>query len=193
VQMPAQDEPVIGGFITTLFFLDNESDFVRGLSTIGGSFGKSQMYNILKHTVKLLPEEKPRHLLGIGTVEDIFESVLRGIDTFDCVGPTRIARIGYVYIYPESGGNISNKFRYRITNTQYKNDKRPLDPNCKCKMCKTFTRAYVHHLFKSKEMLAYRIVSYHNLHFFLDLMKRIRESIINNSLIDLYNKWIKLK
>lgn len=160
---------------------------------IGGSLGKSKkdMHKVLEWVIKELPENKPRHLLGIGTVEDIFESVERGVDLFDCVSPTRIARASYVHICPSSGGNLKNKFRYRLTNSKFKFDKKPLDPNCRCKVCRNYSRAYIRHLFKAKEMLAYSLASYHNLYFLLNLMKEIRKSIAKNKFRALKKKWLK--
>jgi queuine tRNA-ribosyltransferase/7-cyano-7-deazaguanine tRNA-ribosyltransferase len=145
---------------------------------IGGSLGKSKnhMYNVLDTVIPHLNENKPRHLLGIGVVEDIFESVERGVDLFDCVSPTRIARSGYAYIFPPYGTK-KNKYRYKITSKIYKKDNKSLDPNCKCKICKNYSRAYIHHLLKTEELIGYNFISYHNLHFMLQLMKEIREAI----------------
>jgi len=160
---------------------------------IGGSLGrtKKEMHKVLDWSVANLDENKPRHLLGIGTVEDIFESVARGIDLFDCVGPTRIARVGYVYISPRAKGNIKNKFRFKILNKKYENDTKPIDPSCDCFVCKNYSRAYIRHLFKAKELTAYRLTSYHNLHFFLQLMKKIRKSINDGSFLKLKKEWLK--
>ncbi|MFA5382758.1 MAG: tRNA guanosine(34) transglycosylase Tgt [Candidatus Micrarchaeia archaeon] len=169
---------------------------------IGGSFGRQQMNEVLEWIYPFLDENKPRHLLGIGTIEDIFEGVKRGIDLFDCVGPQMIARTGYIYISPDSGktnknkeegekGSRENKFRYRVTNAKYEDDNIPLDPNCDCKMCKMYSRAYLHHLFDVDEYSAKRIATYHNLYFILNLMKQIRASINENAFDVLYNKWMK--
>lgn len=158
---------------------------------IGGSFGKKQMYDSLNWISENVSINKPRHLLGIGTVEDIFESVIYGIDTFDCVGPTRIARAGYAYINPESGGNKSNKYRINLKKAEYKKDFSSLDSSCDCYVCRTFSKAYIHHLFKSKEILGLRLLSYHNVHFFINLLKKIRESIIDDSFDELYCFWLK--
>ncbi|MDK2849575.1 MAG: queuine tRNA-ribosyltransferase, partial [Candidatus Woesearchaeota archaeon] len=133
---------------------------------IGGAFGKDEMYKTLDWIIPELPDNKPRHLLGIGTISDIFNSVARGVDTFDCVGPTRIARVGYAYIRKESGGNLKNKFRIRITKKEFKDDFSSLDKNCNCYVCRNFSRAYIHHLFKSNEILGLRLLSYHNIYFF---------------------------
>lgn len=137
---------------------------------IGGSLGKSKqhMHSILEWTIPLLPEEKPLHLLGIGGVEDLFECVERGIDLFDCVSPTRLGRTGELLTMR---GNIN------IRNRGFREDQNPPDPQCSCKVCTSFTRAYISHLFRAKELLAYRLASYHNLYFIHKVMSDIRESI----------------
>ncbi|KHO46424.1 MAG: queuine tRNA-ribosyltransferase [archaeon GW2011_AR3] len=157
---------------------------------IGGSLGKSKndMHKILEWTVPLLPESKPRHLLGIGVVEDIFEAVERGIDLFDCVGPTRQARAGYIYARPPLG-NVQNKFKFKITAGKFAADPGPLDPNCQCRVCMNHSRAYVCHLFNSDELLAYSLASYHNVHFFMALMKDIRQSIQEKRFQRLKKEW----
>ena len=159
---------------------------------IGGSLGdtKKEMHKILEWVVEELPEGKPRHLLGIGTVEDFFEAVERGVDMFDCVGPTRIARVGYLYISPASGGNKKNKFRLKIKNRKYENDKKPIDKACVCFVCKKYSRAYIRHLFKANELTAFTLASYHNVHFMLSLMKEIRESILKGRFLQLKKKWM---
>jgi len=159
---------------------------------IGGSLGKSKedMHNILEWTIPLLPKNKPRHLLGIGAVEDIFESVERGIDTFDCVGPTRWARRGHLYITPKAGGNKINKFRIHINRKEYKEDSKPIDKTCNCYVCKNYTRAYLRHLFVSNELTYFRLSSLHNLNFILRLMEKIRDSIKDNSFKKLKKEWL---
>ncbi|MFW6233322.1 MAG: tRNA guanosine(34) transglycosylase Tgt [Nanoarchaeota archaeon] len=157
---------------------------------IGGSLGKSKvdMHNILDWTIPLLPENKPRHLLGIGVVEDIFESVKRGVDLFDCVSPTRIARNGYVYINPPLG-NKSNKFRFKLTH-KYNDDFSSLDENCNCKICNNYTKSYIRHLLKNSELLAYNLISYHNVYFLINLMKKIRISIDSNNFDNFKKEWL---
>jgi len=137
---------------------------------IGGSLGKSKkdMHNILDWTMPLLPEKKPRHLLGIGGIEDILEGVKRGVDTFDCVEPTRIARNGNLLI---------KKGRLNILNARYRTDRNPIEKGCQCYTCQNHSRAYLRHLFWAKEMLGPRLATIHNLHFMMGLMKEIRESI----------------
>ena len=160
---------------------------------IGSIFGdpKTESKKIVEHTLKFLPENKPKHLLGIGAVEDIFTYVELGIDTFDCVLPTRLARVGYVFVRPESGGRLSNKFRYRITNSKFKSDSKPLDTKCDCYICQNFSRAYINHLFKAKELLFNTLMTYHNLYFFNRMMKEIREAIEKNKFSGLKKKWLK--
>ncbi|MFH1590817.1 MAG: tRNA guanosine(34) transglycosylase Tgt [archaeon] len=159
---------------------------------IGGSLGKSKadMHHILEWVVPLLPDDKPRHLLGIGTVEDFFESVERGIDLFDCVGPTRAARVGLIYLRPESGGTKANKFRIKVTAGKYSKDTQPLDPNCRCPACQNHTRAFIRHLFKASEILALTLASMHNLYFFNTLMAEIRDSILDGTFSSLKKRWL---
>jgi queuine tRNA-ribosyltransferase len=158
---------------------------------IGGSLGKSKsdMYHILDWVMPHLTKEKPRHLLGIGVVEDIFESVERGIDLFDCVSPTRMARSGYPHIRPPFGTR-KNKYRYKLTSTIYRTDDRPLDPNCTCTVCKNYSRGYIHHLLKTEELLGYSLLSYHNVHFTLELMKEIRTAIEKGSFQEFKKPWM---
>jgi len=159
---------------------------------IGGSLGKSKrdMLNILEWVVPLLPEEKPRHLLGIGAVEDIFNSVERGIDMFDCVAPTRWARRGHLYISPYEGGNKENKFRINIQNSRFKEDEKSIDESCNCFVCKNYSRAYLRHLYTSEELTYFRLASYHNINFMLRLMEKIRDSIRNGYFTELKKEWL---
>ena len=159
---------------------------------IGGSLGKSKnnMHNVLDWVIPHLPENKPRHLLGIGVVEDIFESVERGVDLFDCVGPTRLARSGYVFLRPPLGTR-KNKFRYKLKSAKNRMDEKPLDPNCKCKICGKYSRAYIHHLLKTEELLGYNLLSFHNIYFILQLMREIRKSIDSKTFKKLKKEWLK--
>ena len=158
---------------------------------IGGSLGKSKqdMHHVLEWVIPHLKKDKPRHLLGIGVVEDIFESVERGIDLFDCVSPTRIARSGYPHIRPPLGMK-KNKYRYKLKLQKYQDDALPLDPHCDCKVCKRYSRAYIHHLLKTQELLGYTLLSYHNTYFMLHLMKEIRHSIKNGCFQQLKKEWM---
>ena len=141
-----------------------------GYSIGGLSVGepKEQMIEVLDDCVDYLPANKPRYLMGVGTVDYIFEGVERGIDMFDCVQPTRIARHGMVTI---SSGKI------HIKNAEFERDFGPLDPECDCYACKNYSRAYIRHLFRSKEMLAATLISIHNIRFLERMMEGIRKSI----------------
>ncbi len=135
---------------------------------IGGSFDKDDMKEVVELVNKILPEEKPRHMLGIGEVEDVFEGVQRGVDLFDCVLPTRLARHGI--LFTKSG-------KYDIKKTINKEKFEKVVEGCQCHTCKNHTKAYLHHLHRSGEMLAHRLSSIHNLHFMMELMENIRKSI----------------
>lgn len=160
---------------------------------IGGSLGNSKqdMHQVLDWTVPRLDDDRPRHLLGIGEIDDIFECVARGIDTFDCVSPTRIARRGSLLLSPQAGGSQDNKFRINIKSSGFKEDSRPVDPNCTCTTCRTYSRAYLRHLYVSRELSYFRLATLHNLHFMLRFMEEIRESIRAGTFAELKNKWLK--
>lgn len=159
---------------------------------IGGSYSsKEVLRHVLDWCVPYFQDDKPRHLLGIGEVEDLFEGVARGIDFFDCVAPTRRGRHGNLYISPESGGRKQNNFTLQITNTQYRLDMKPIDSQCQCFTCQNYTRAYLRHLFIADELLAQRLGSYHNVYFIVNLVKHIRESILEGSFEQMKNYWLK--
>ncbi len=139
---------------------------------IGGSFSKQDILGILDKVNTELPKEKPRHLLGIGEPEDIFIGVECGIDTFDCVLPTRNGRNGGVY---------TKQGKIQIPNAGYQEDFSPLDHGCECLVCTQYTRAYVHHLFRTREMLGPILASMHNIYFLTNLTKKIRESILEGN------------
>ncbi len=129
-----------------------------------------QMYELVDFTTDFMPEDKPRYLMGVGRPENILEAIERGIDMFDCVMPTRNARNAYLFT---SGGTLS------MRNASYKSDFNIVDENCECYTCKNYSRAYLRHLFISKEILALELASIHNLHFYLDLVRTARKKIIN--------------
>jgi len=161
-----------------------------GMAIGGVSVGESkkEMVDVLNWTVPLLPEDKPRHLLGIGEVDDIFAAVENGIDTFDCVIPTRFGRYGIIFSgIPE--GNIKTKFRIDIKKSIFAKDKGPLSRNCNCYVCKNFTRGYINHLFKAQELSAYRLASYHNVYFLINLVSKIREAIIDGNFQKMKQEW----
>ncbi|MBL7054257.1 tRNA guanosine(34) transglycosylase Tgt [Candidatus Woesearchaeota archaeon] len=169
----------------------NNQDFEG--HAIGGSLGKNKedMHNILEWCIPLLDKKKPIHLLGIGAVEDLFESVERGIDMFDCVAPTRWARRGYLYVSPKEKGDKKNKFRINISRGKFKEDEKPADRNCNCYTCENFSRAYLRHLFVASELLYFRLASLHNVNFILRLMDEIRRSIKEDGFNRLKKRWLK--
>jgi queuine tRNA-ribosyltransferase len=146
-----------------------EIDF-PGLAIGGLSVGepKEDMQRILAHVGPRLPENKPHYLMGVGTPEDLVDGVANGVDMFDCVMPTRNARNGWLFT---RFGDV------KIKNARYKSDELPLDETCSCYTCKNFSRAYLHHLHRSNEILGARLNTIHNLHYYLQLMREIRASI----------------
>ncbi len=129
---------------------------------------KELMYEMADHTLPLLPDEKPKYIMGVGTPEDLVELVGMGCDMFDCVMPSRNARNGQLFT---SKGTIN------IPNARYKLDKAPIDSECNCYTCRNYSRSYLRHLYKSRELLAYRLNTIHNLYYYLDLMAKMREAI----------------
>ncbi|MAH89302.1 MAG: tRNA guanosine(34) transglycosylase Tgt [Pelagibacterales bacterium] len=154
-----------------------ESDF-DGYAIGGLAVGEEQdqLISITSFTADLLPENKPRYLMGVGYPEDILKAVKSGIDMFDCVLPTRSGRTGLAFT---SLGNV------KIKNAKYAYDNSALDPNCNCIVCSNYSKAYLHHLVKSSEILGSVFLSYHNLCFYSDLMKKIRSAIKENNLNNL--------
>lgn len=149
---------------------------------IGGSFDKEDIYNSVGWVNDILPKEKPRHLLGIGEPVDLFGGIENGIDTFDCVTPTRIARNGSLY---------TRDGRINIMNSQYIEDIRKIDDECGCYTCKNYTRAYLSHLFRAKEILANTLASMHNLYFIVNLVKEIRNKMLEGKFYDFKDEWLK--
>jgi len=149
---------------------------------IGGSFAKEDMSTAVKWVNEILPEEKPRHLLGIGEPEDLFMGIENGVDLFDCVAPTRLGRNGTIYT---KGGKII------IMNKKFRDDFAPIEIDCECYTCKNYTRSYVAHLFHGKEMLAGTLASIHNLYFIVNLVKRIRQSILDDNFYEFKEEFLK--
>ena len=129
------------------------------------------MHAMLDVIHPILPRHKPRYLMGVGSPEDLFEGVARGVDQFDCVLPTRIARNGAV---------LTKKGRLNLRNTKFSEDKSPIEDACECYTCRTFSRAYLRHLIMSNEITGLRLTTLHNLHFMLDTMRQIRQAILND-------------
>jgi len=148
---------------------------------IGGSFAKEDMSQAVKWVNEELPEEKPRHLLGIGEPEDLFSGIENGVDLFDCVGPTRIARNGTLFT---KNGKIN------ITNAKFVKDFEKIDGDCECYTCKNYTRSYLSHLFRAKEMLGATLASIHNVYFITNLVKQIRRSILDNKFFEFKKEFL---
>ena len=145
---------------------------------------KHDMRRVLAHTAPRLPADKPRYLLGVGTPEDIVAAVASGIDMFDCVLPTRNARNGWIFT---RHGTI------KLRNAQYRDDVAPLDAACGCYTCRNFSRAYLHHLQKVNEILGARLNTWHNLHYFFELMHGLREAIAQRRLADFIAEFKRLR
>jgi queuine tRNA-ribosyltransferase len=143
---------------------------------------KEEMYAAIDYSIPYLPEDKLRYLMGVGEPIDIIEGVIRGIDIFDCVIPTRLARHGHAFT---RDGKINLK------NNKYKGDLTPLESNCDCYACKNYTKAYIRHLIICKEMLGARLLSIHNIRFLTKLVEDIRESIENNNILEFKDKFLE--
>ncbi|MBI1937757.1 MAG: tRNA guanosine(34) transglycosylase Tgt [Ignavibacteriales bacterium] len=140
------------------------------------------MYELVDFTTDLMPEDKPRYLMGVGRPENILEAIARGVDMFDCVMPTRNARNAYLFT---SQGIVS------MRNAAYKDDHSPLDPNCGCYTCRNFSKAYLRHLFNAREILALELATIHNLKFYLDLVREARIRIIDGTFLEWKNNFSK--
>lgn len=153
---------------TELCALDYDGFAIGGLSV--GELN-NEMYDTVAHTTQYMPEDKPRYLMGVGTPEDLIENIERGVDMFDCVMPTRNARNGTLF---------TSFGRMNIKNAKFKEDASPVDPECNCPTCKTYTRAYLNHLFRAGEISYFRLATLHNLYYYLNLMKQVREAILQD-------------
>ena len=160
----------------TISELDLDGYAIGGLA-VGESH--EEMYRILDETVPYLPEEKPTYLMGVGTPANILEAVDRGVDFFDCVYPTRNGRHGHVY---------TNRGKLNLFNKKYELDSQPIDEACGCPTCKSYSRAYIRHLLKAKEMLGLRLCVLHNLYFYNTMMSEIREAIRAGNYAEYKNK-----
>lgn len=168
---------------------ENSAQFIAGLGFPGNAIGglsvgetKAELYDTLNLMDNLLPEDKPRYLMGVGTPIDLIEGVRRGIDIFDCVQPTRLAR---------HNAAMTQAGQMNLLNAAYARDERPIDPECDCYTCSHFSRAYLRHLINAKEMLAATLLSIHNLHTLLQLCFQVRQSIFDGRFSEFARRYLK--
>lgn len=179
LEAKTRDDQALFGIVQGGKFRDlreRSAEFLIDLNFPGYAIGglavgetKSEMYTVLDWMWPILPTDKPRYLMGVGTPEDLVNGVLRGVDVFDCVLPTRLARHGSVFVL---GGRLN------MRNAKFSRDNRPISPTCTCYCCQNFTRAYIRHLVKSNEILGHILLSQHNIHFLLDLVRQMRQAIM---------------
>ncbi|MDA8217557.1 MAG: tRNA guanosine(34) transglycosylase Tgt [Dehalococcoidales bacterium] len=177
-QAHRREDQALFGIVQGATYVNLRRESARQLSdlglpgyAIGGlSVGepKQVMYDVLAETIPFLPSDKPRYLMGVGAPEDLLEGVARGVDMFDCVMPTRVAR---------NGAFFTRQGRLNIRNAAFRTAESPIDPDCDCYTCRTFSASYLHHLFRCEELLGYRLASIHNLRFMQRLMDDIRRAI----------------
>lgn len=162
-----------------------------GFAVGGVSVGetKEEMRSVMDWVVPFLPPSKPRHLLGVGELDDVFALIEHGFDTFDCVQPTRLARMGFLYVGNDTLGSRSDH-TIDIQKQVYTDQFVPIDEMCHCYTCTHFTRSYLHHLFKVRELFGYRLATIHNIFFMNKLVREIRLAIQNDSFVALKEKWI---
>jgi len=167
-----------------------------GLAIGGVAVGESkkEMAQVLNWVMPIFAKNKnlrPIHLLGVGEIDDIFAAVERGVDMMDCVMPTRLGRMGHVLVKQDVKRETRNEgFMVDITKSVFADDPRPIDEDCDCYVCKNFSRAYLNHLFRAKELLAYRLATYHNLYFMEQLFAKIREAIKKKEFLRLKKEWL---
>ena len=181
-----RDDQALFGIVQGGVFADlrqQSVEFLMALDFPGYAIGglsvgetKAQMHEMLDVTTPLLPADRPRYLMGVGSPEDLFECVARGIDIFDCVLPTRIARNGAVF---------TRRGRINLRNACHADDPHPIEEGCTCYTCRTFSRAYLRHLIQAKEILGLHLATLHNLHFLLELMREIRQAILDGTFVAL--------
>ncbi len=186
-----REDQALFGIVQGGIFPDLRQESARYLTSLGFhgyavgglSVGetKEETYSTLDVTIPLLPRERPRYLMGVGTPEDILEAVARGVDMFDCVFPTRVAR---------NGGLMTRHGRLNIRNARFAEDPSPVEPGCTCYTCQHYSRAYLRHLFVAKETLALRLATIHNLHFIQWLMAEIRRQIRQGTFLEFKNSFL---
>lgn len=195
-QIRSQRKQFLYGVIQGSLFDDlrqESAKFISSLSFDGLAIGgvavgesKKEMAKVLDWVMPILAENKkirPVHLLGVGELDDVFEAVTRGVDSMDCVMPTRLGRMGHILV---KGQNT-----YDISKAIFAKDKSPIGDSCQCAVCRQFSKAYLHHLFRTRELLAYRLATYHNLFLMEELFAKIREAIEKGEFLKLKKQWLK--
>ncbi len=182
VQAKQRSDQALFGIVQGGIFADlrqRSAEFVASLDLPGNAIGglsvgetKDEMYNTIEIVDAILPENKPRYLMGVGTPEDLVNGVLRGIDIFDCVLPTRLAR---------HHAALTRTGRMNLVNASYTRDPKPIDETCACYTCRSFSRAYLRHLIAAKEMLAATLLSIHNLHTLIQIARELRQAVLENN------------
>jgi queuine tRNA-ribosyltransferase len=195
LQAKSRSDQALFGILQGGIFEDlrqQSAEFIASLDFPGNAIGglsvgetKEEMHHILDIVDQVLPEEKPRYLMGVGTPEDLLNGVARGIDIFDCVLPTRLAR--------HNAAMTRFGRRLNIVNAKYARDPNPIDEICQCYTCQNFSRAYIRHLSIAKEMLAATLLSIHNLHTLITMMNDIRQAIMEQRFSEFYNKYFQLR
>ena len=186
-----RDDQALFGIIQGNFYQDLREQSLKeivamdfpGIALGGLSVGepRDKMNEALNWIAHLLPENKPRYLMGVGTPEDLFEGVSWGIDMFDCVFPTRTGRMGSLF---------TREGRINIRNSRFKKDFSAVTEDCSCSVCQNYTKAYLHHLFRQNEILGLRLASFHNLYFLADLMRKIRKAIAKGEFIEFKKEFL---
>lgn len=169
-------------------FVNNNEFFGHA---VGGSLGadKEQMYDVVALTMSMLSKDRPVHLLGIGCITDIFNGVLHGVDTFDCVHPTRIARHGGALVKPWNRPDDEPREHLNLRNSKYKLNQDPIETDCGCQTCANYSTGYIHYLLKAETALAHTLLAQHNAFFMNELMQTIRNALKNNKFMELRAKW----
>ena len=157
---------------------------------VGGSLGadKNQMHDVVSFTMEMVRRDRPVHLLGIGGISDIFAGVKQGIDTFDCVHPTRLARHGGALVKPANNQSATRE-HINLRNSMFREDDQPIEKDCGCETCAWASKGYIHHLLKAQEMVALTLVSIHNIYFMNQLMLAIREALATDTLDSCHKEW----
>ncbi len=180
LEVKTRTDQALFGIVQGGIFIDlrqQSAEYIASLDFPGNAIGglsvgetKEDMHAVLDAVDRVLPETKPRYLMGVGTVDDLLSCTMRGIDIFDCVLPTRLAR---------HNSAICGRKRLNLVNAAYSHDPNPIDERCSCYTCQNFSRAYLRHLIVAKEMLSATLLSIHNLHTLLQLTRDMRQAIIN--------------